>query len=832
MFTNYLKAAWRRLRKDKGFFLLNFSGLYISVTACLLIALLIIYETSFDKNTASGMQVYRIVNQFQDDHGPKYQAVTPYPLARGLRAAMPAQTIAGQRAPGGTTSGQAAPGQPLVSQIDYDKESGIQLPGQQMMKTGAVVFADSVFPRLFPLEVRAGSLQHALSEKGYAVLTASMARRLFGAADPIGKRMKLDNQLDLSVAAVVADPAPNTHLPYDMLVSYASFTKDFIGGFSLDQWTLTAEGYTYVGFSGEGIPGQVAQTERILANVVKENILSVDPTHKTNFVLQPLRSIHYDTNFAASNPAYTINSSYLSLLAAIGLFLILAACINYTNLSTALALKKSKEVGVRKTLGATRLELMRQMLTETFVLTGIVVGAAAATAGFFLPSLNQFLDKQIPTAWVGWTSVAFLLALWILVSLFSGIYPAFVLSRFNPVTALKSKVAAPKSSMLFLRRGLVVFQFMTAQILIICAFVVSRQMQYVRTQPMGFNKNLVVDVSVDNKPDKIRAFRSRLQDIPGISRVSFALGAPIAGNSAGTGFNRRELFKTKPIDINIKAADRNYLDVYGLQLVAGRWFNEGDELKMAGDKPDSLKQFAFVLNETAVRALGYRTPQEAIGQLVTYGFNDVTAPVIGVVKDFHVASMHTAVMPVLLEPYPFFYYNAGIQLTRGYTPATMDAIEKAFHSVYPDAIFDAKFLDEDVDALYKDDRRTQQLFELFTGLSIAINILGLVGLLAFMIEQKTKEVGIRKVLGASVGDISVLLTRDFLRLIGIAFLVAAPLAALLMTRWLNDFAYRTSLGWEVFAGALFCTVVVTCVAVSFQTIRAAVRNPVRALRSE
>ncbi|HEV2480619.1 MAG TPA: ABC transporter permease [Puia sp.] len=811
MLTNYLKAAWRRLRKDKGFFLLNFSGLYISVTACLLIALLIIYETSFDKNARSGLEVYRVVNQFQNDHGPKYAAVTPYPLAPALRAAMP-----------GT----------LVSQIDYDKESGVQLPGQQIVKAGGMVFVDSVFPKLFPLTVRAGSLQHAFAEKGYVVLTESSAKRFFGKTDPIGKRLKLNGELDLSVAAVVADPPPNTHLPYDLLVSYASFTKDFIGGFSLDSWNLTASGYTYVGFSDEGIPGQVARTERILAGLVKENLVSKDPTNKTHLVLQPLRAIHYNTNFADSNPAYTINSSYLSLLAAIGLFLILAACINYTNLSTALALKKSKEVGVRKTLGATRVELMRQMLTETFLLTGLVVGAAAATAGFFLPSLDHFLDKQIPTAWLGWTSAAFLVVLWVLVSLVSGIYPAFVLSRFNPVTALKSKVATPKSSQLLLRRGLVVFQFVTAQILIICAFVVSRQMQYVRTQPMGFNKNLVVDVGVDNKPEKIRALRSRLENIPGIGKFSFSLGAPIASNSAGTGFNRRELFKEKAIDVNVKAADRNYLDVYGLQLLAGRWFNAGDELKVADGIPDSLKQYAFVLNETAVRALGYRTPQEAIGQLVTFGFNDVAAPVIGVVKDFHVASMRTAVMPVLMVPLPFFYYNLGIQLSHGYTPATMDAIERAFHEVYPVQVFDAHFLDEDVDALYKDDRRTQQLFELFTGLSIAINILGLVGLLAFMIEQKTKEVGIRKVLGASFKDISFLLTRDFLRLIGIAFLVAAPLAALLMTRWLNDFAYRTSLGWEVFAGALCCTVVVTCVAVSFQTIRAAVRNPVRALRSE
>jgi len=813
MLTNYLKAAWRRLRKDKGFFLLNFSGLYISVTACLLIALLIIYETNFDKGGRGDLQIYRVVNQFQDEHGPRYNAVTPYPLAPALRTAMP--------------------GQKAICQIHFDKESTVQVPGQQVVKAGAVVFADSVFPKLFPLTVRAGSLSRAFAERGFVVLTESAAHRYFGSDDAIGRRLKLDGEIDLSVAAVVADPAPNTHLPYEMLISYPSMTKDLVGGFDLDQWSLSASGYAYIGFTGEGVPGQVKQTEHILGELVKQNLTSKDKKDKTHFVLQPLRAIHYNTDYAGSNPGYTINSSYLTLLAAIGLFLILAACINYTNLSTAMALKKSKEVGVRKTLGATRRELMRQMLTETFVLTGLVIGAAALTAGFFLPALNHFLDKQIPANWLGWASGGFLLSLWVLVSLLSGIYPAFVLSGFNAVRALKSKVSTPKASMLFLRRGLVVFQFMTAQILIICAIVVSKQMQYVRSQPLGFNKNLIVDVDLPNsKAEQGRAFRSRLETIPGIARISFSIGAPISDNHVGTGFNRRESFSQKELDVAVKTADRNYLDTYGLQLLAGRWFDADDELRVAGDGPDSLKKYVFVLNETAIRVLGYRTPQEAIGQLVTFGFNKITAPVIGVVKDYHVSSMRTAVMPVLMVPFPFFYYNAGIQLNKGYSPATMDAIEKAFNEVYPQQLFNAHFLDEDVTALYKEDRQTQQLFELFTGLSIAINILGLVGLLAFMIEQKTKEVGIRKVLGASPGDISFLLTRDFLRLIGIAFLVAAPLAGLLMSRWLNDFAYRTSLGWEVFAGALFCTVVVTFVAVSFQTIRAAVRNPVRALRSE
>ncbi len=810
MLQNYLRTAWRRIWKNKGFFALNFAGLYISVTACLLIALLVIYETSFDKGGRSDLRVYRIVNRSNGDHGLSTNAVTPYPLAAALRVAMPDEKY--------------------ITQIHFDRNPTV-LIGQQVLKEKGAIFADSVFPKVFPMVVRAGSLGRAFAEPGFAVLTESTAERYFGKGDAVGKRLKLDGLVDLQVAAVVADPAPNTHLPYHLLVSYRNLTKAFLGGLPIDQWSLNGVGYVYIGFQGSA--GSVASTERTLADLTEKNIHSKDPTSHDHFILQPLRAIHYETDYAASNPGSTTNKSYLLLIGAIGLFLILAACINYTNLSTAMALKKSKEVGVRKTLGATRGQLMRQILTETFVLTAVVIAAAGVTAGLFLPLLNDFLDKSIPVSWLTLTSGGFLVALWALVALLSGIYPALVLSRFRPVTALKSAVSTPKASTVLLRRSLVVFQFVTAQMLIICAIIVSKQMDYERSQPLGFTKDLVVDLNLPrNKPEELRALRSRLEGISGISKFSFNLGGPISSNQVGTGFNRREEFSRKQIDVAVKTGDRNYLDTYGLQMAAGRWFDASDEQKVEGNLPDSLKHYSFVLNETAVKALGYRSPQEVIGKEVTFGFNNITAPVIGVVRDYHIASMRKAVSPVLMVPFPFFYYNAGIKLAGGYSAATMKAIEKAYLEVYPQQLFDARFLDASVTEVLEEEKRTQQLFDLFTGLSIAINVLGLVGLLAFMIEQKTKEVGIRKVLGAGIRDISFLLSKDFLRLIAIAFLIAAPLAGLLMNRWLQDFAYRTSMSWWVFAGALLGTVVVTCVAISFQTIRAAVVNPVKSLRAQ
>jgi ABC-type antimicrobial peptide transport system permease subunit len=808
MFKNYFITAWRNIKKNKGFFALNFIGLYISVVACLLIGLIILHETSFDKPTNS-LSIYRIVKSNTLSTGKTYSPITPYPLAVAMRASMP--------------------GEKLISQIHFQKDDAISLDNKKF-KEENIVFADSVFPKLFPLIVQQGSIQRALAEPGFTILTETTARKFFGNANAVGKRIKVANLVDLQVAAVIADAPSNSHLPYNMLISYASLRPEFIGGFPLDQWGLNAAGFTYIALPNQN---QVQHIQTALASIANDHLNNKNDGTITTFSLQPLPDIHYNQLYAANNPSYTINYSYLYLIGAIGLFLILAACINYTNLSTALAIKKSKEVGIRKTMGATREHLVRQFLSETFLLTAFVFIAAAVSVRIFLQPLNNFLDKNIPINWLHVNSALLLIGLWILVSLLSGLYPAFVLSGFNPITALKNKSITPKASVVTLRRGLVMFQFLTAQILIIGAIVVAKQMSFIQSQPLGFSKNNVVDIGLpENKPEQLKLLNDKLSDIPGINSVSFSLGAPITDNNAFTSFNRKEKYASEKIDVTVKAADKNYLKTYGLQLMAGRWFNENDEHNIDDAIPDSLKHYAFVLNETAVKTLGFSSAQDALGRYLTFGMNDISAPVIGVVRDYNTSSLHDAVKPVLMVEFPFFYYDAGIKLTGGYSASTLSAIEKAWTSVYPQQLFESSFLDEHIASLYKTEKRTQQLFNLFTFLSIIINILGLVGLLSFMIEQKTKEIGIRKVLGASVKDISFILSKDFLKLIIVAFFIAAPVAWLLMNKWLQDFAYRTTISWWVFGVAVASALVVTCIAVGFQTIKAAVANPVKNLRTE
>jgi putative ABC transport system permease protein len=808
MFKNHFITAWRNIKKNKVFFTLNFIGLYVSVVVCLLIGLIILHETSFDKPAADDLSIYRIVRSDNSSNGKTYSPVTPYPLATALRAAMP--------------------GEKLISQIHYQGNDLISFDDKKFKETN-IIFADSVFPKLFPLTVKKGSINRALGEPGFVILTETTAHKYFGEQNAIGKRIKIANLVDLEVAAVVADAPVNTHLPYNMLISFASLKPEFIGGFPIDQWGLNAEGYTYIGLSNKN---KIEHVETTLASLANEHVNNEKHGAIVSYALQSLPDIHFNQLYATGNPSYTISNEYLYLLSAIGLFLILAACINYTNLSTALAIKKSKEVGVRKTMGATRMHLIKQFLSETFLLTALVFIAATLSVRFFLPSVNSFLDKNIPLDWLHMNSAFFLIGLWMAVSLFSGLYPAFVLSGFNPINALKNKIK-PKNSVITLRRGLVAFQFLTAQVLIIAAIVVAKQMSFIQSKPLGFNKDNVVNISLpENNAPQLKLLHDKLSDIAGINSVSFALAPPISDDQVGTSFNRREKYASEKMDVSVKPIDENYLKTYGLQLISGRWFNESDTRNIDNSIPDSLKHYAFVLNETAVKTLGFSSPQKALGQYVTFGVNDISAPVIGVVKDYNISSLHNAVTPVLMVEFPFFYYSVGIKLTGGYSTATLSAIEKAWTSVYPKYLFESSFLDERIAALYKNEKRTQQLFNLFTFLSIIINVLGLVGLLSLMIEQRAKEIGIRKVLGASIRDISFTLSKDFLLLIIVAFFIAAPVAWFLMNKWLQDFAYRTTISWWVFAVAVIAAIIVTSVAVAFQTIKAALANPVKSLRTE
>ncbi|MBT1705967.1 ABC transporter permease, partial [Chryseosolibacter indicus] len=607
-------------------------------------------------------------------------------------------------------------------------------------------------------------------------------------------------------------------------VSLPSLTKEFLG-YSVDSWGLNASGFSYV-----VLPDDITKKnlETRLVDFAHKYLTEGDTKQK--YLLQSLEDIHFDNRFNDE----AVEKSTLITLAILGAFILTIACINFINLATALAIKKSKEIGVRKTLGAVRQQLTVYFLGETFVITLLAVLLALGVVEWTLPLVNNFTGKQMPESLLGHPGLlAFIFMLLITVTLLSGLYPGLILSRFNPVDVLKNKITGQGTSGSLVRKALVVFQFLIAQALIIGTLIVSDQMSFFRNKPLGFTKDAVINVSMpEHKEATLRALTSRLQLNPEILSVSYSIGAPVSNNHVNSGYRLTDAPRDRVYDVEIKMADIHYGETYGLELVAGRWITEAEERLSSDELPEEDQHYAVIVNEFAVRQLGFKNPDEIIGKHVTLGLNDIDAPVVGVVKDFHTASLHKSIGPVVIVNFPYFYYDAGIKVSTSNLSETLAFIEKSWNEVYPDYYFQYTFLDQHVASRYKQEERTFTLFKILSALSIFIGCLGLYGLISFMANQKLKEVGIRKVMGASVTSIILLFSKEFIKLILIAFIIAAPLSWYFMRQWLQSFQYHINIQWWVFAIGIATTMFISLATVSYRAIRAAIINPVTTLRSE
>ena len=805
MFVHSLKQIFRSLWKYKSFSLINLLGLSIGIAAVILIFMIAGYEKSFDQFHSGRKNIYRVVSKADRGGKAQNEAAVPYPAAKLLRNEYPGLQ---------------------ATQIHYAKDANIRIDHQSPFDEKNIVFADSLFFSVFDFSgVKkfqvAGNLAAALSAPNKAILTESAAKRYFGSTNPIGQVIKIDAKLDVEVAAIINDIPVTTHLPINMIISYSSLTKDFIGGFDLESWGLRSGGYCYVRVDEKS---SVSSVEKALYAVNQKNSTE-DRDKRERFYLQPLSQIHFDPVFDTTNPSYTVSPKYLMMLMLLAGFIILIASINYINLSTSLAFSKSKEVGIRKTVGASKMQLFIYYMSETLLLTTIAAIIGVVIAAIFLPALNQLLDKSISIKQL--MNVPFLtgaiLGL-ILLSFISGIYPALILAGFRPIESLKNQMALPGKSSTLLRKVLVVFQFTTSIALIICTIVIAKQMHFFNSKSLGFKKDAVVEVSLPS-PDsaKIEAFRNSLQNQAGIRDISFCLGAPISDNGISTSLKAAELPEKADYNVKILACDKNYLETYGIKLIGGRWFLSGEEKNLGS---------GIVVNETLVKTLGYKNPGDALGKKISIGINDYEPPIIGVVKDFHTTSLHKNISPVALMPFPYFYYAAGVRIDPGNMRNTLSNIETAFKKVYPEYVYDLNFIDEQLAELYKQETRNYDLFKAFSAISIFICCIGLWGLLAFVVVRKTKEIGIRKVLGASISNIVGLLSKDFLKLVLAALVLASPIAWYFMHQWLENFAYRINISWWVFGLAGLFAVVIALLTISFQAVKAAIANPVKNLRTE
>lgn len=787
MFKNYFKIALRNLKRNKAYAFINVMGLALGVAAGMVIFLIVRNELTYDHFHRQADRIYRVTLNELD-----YNPSVSFAVAPALRNDFPELEH--------------------VSQFYYDGENMIQVGANRYNEAG-FAFADNEFFQLFDYDWLAGNPKTALQEPNTVVLTESMALKYFGQEEAMGKIIRLDNRFDLRVSGIIKDVPPNTHLPFSFLVSWETIRK----GVDLSHFLNISGGYTYILLPEQLSPGQVQ--DRLPAFIRKN--WGKEMAERARLLLQPLKDIHFDRHYLSDIVTQTSKGTLYGL-AGVAVFIILTASINFINLATAQAVRRSKEVGIRKTLGAYRLQLARQSLGETALLVGSAVLLALIAVRIFLPFTKSLLNIRIDASQLADPVVIGLIAgIIILLILAAGFYPAMVQSGFQPVRALKQGITTLSAQRLTLRKGLVTGQFIISQALIIGTLIVARQMDFFRNQDLGFDKDAVISFSLpDNVESKRDVIRQKLLESTGIRQVSLASAGP-AYNMNYAPFSSPEMGMTEHDVTELKCVDENYMSMFGLKLLAG----EGIGASSIRDTSSSV-----VVNQTLIRRLGIRDPAEAIGKRIMIGNDPVL--IKGVVHDFQSESKHKKIRACILAYIPGAFRQVSVKLHPQNMRETLAYIDKIWSDMYPEYLFKYEFLDDRIASLYIQEEKMYNAFRVFSAIAILIGCLGLYGLMSLVAAQRTKEVGIRKVMGASVAGIVVLFSREFVWLMLIAFVIAAPLAWYAMQHWLQGFAYHIQIGPDIFLVSILVTFVISAVTISYQSVKTALTNPLKSLRSE
>ena len=804
MFRNYFKTAIRNLSRNKNYALINVLGLAVGTAASLLIFLVIQFETSFDNFHKKKDSIYRVATEFHNQDGIDYTAGVSFPVAPQLRIDFPQlEEVACIFRMGD-------------GQITIQKDATNQ---QKKLHEDNIFYAEPEFFKMFDFGWLAGNAKTSLTEPNSVVLTQEVAEKYFGDwRSAIGKTIKHDNKYTYKVTGIIKNVPANTDFPLSVVVSYSTLKKTNIER-NLNDWVSTfGQAYTFVALPAELSLGKFNARLKSFAKKHKpaENAKDV-------FIAQPLSEMHYDDRFG-NYSNHTFSHELVKALALIGIFLITIACVNFINLATAQAVNRSKEVGVRKVLGSNRSQLAFQFLGETALITVTAVVIAVVIAEAALPFLNKLLETMMTMNFIANPIlILFVVIVTIFVTLLSGLYPAIILSGFNPVTALKSKVTFKMVGGISLRRALVVLQFAIAQMLIIGMLIVVSQMDYFKNASLGFDKASIVNVAIPGDSishTKIDYLRNNLLKDPDIKNVSFSYASPSSDGNWQSDFKFDHATKNTDFSANLKWADADYFKTYNMQFVAGRPYYQSDTIR------------EFVVNETLLRKLGIRNPKDAIGKEMSFWDGPFKAPIVGVVRDFNSFSLKQPMAPVVLSTWKDVYQTINIKMKAGAEKSTLAFVEKLWSQVYPDYVYQYQFLDETIANFYKQENQLSMLYKIFAGIAIFISCLGLYGLVSFMAVQRTKEMGIRKVLGATARNIVYLLSKEFTLLIIIAFAISAPDAYYIMHKWLQNYTYRIQLGVSIFLLAIIGSIIIAWITVGHRAIKAAVANPVKSLRTE
>lgn len=815
MFKNTLLTVIRNLKRHKVNTFINVVGLAISIACAISIYAFIRHEYSFDHFHSKADRIYRVVEHYQSPDGLIKQGYVTFPLASAIREDIPEAS--------------------LVSQVYNHLDAVVKVPtdnsNHKLFEEDEMAYADPFFLQVFDYNYLAGNAEQALEASEDVVLTRKLADKFFGNqyegryTELIGKTL-LINKHPHEISAVIEDIPRNSNVTFNLLLPYQTFESLNKGW--VDNWDNTnSASYVFITTEEGQKPGEVEKRfPQLVSKYYNEKIAT-----RKSFHLQPLTDIHTNEDYGGT--AYATPSVLITAFLVMGFIVMLTACINFINLATAQSVKRAKEIGIRKTLGSLRRQIIVQYMGETFALVAIATLLGLWMASEFVEAINRYLSVVIDFGLqMDYTVFYFLLALLLFTILAAGYYPAHVLSSFRPTEALKQSITAKNTgfgSKFSLRKSLVVIQFVISQILLIGTIVVAAQINFAREGELGFRKDqMIMAYLPDNDWQKVEAFRQELSSYSDIRNYSFFSAPPMSGSNNWDSFLNPADPNGEKHSLLKKSVDTSYIQTFDLELLAGRNLTESDKVFL----DDSTQRFNALLNEEAVRTLGFTSAEAAVGNVIKMGKQEVL--VAGVLKDFFTTSLQQGVQPCVLSYQTYNPNFVALHLYEAKSVHEIPYLKTIWESLYPNQFFTAYTMQDYFvyGAFYVIEDVMYQAFRIFSFLAILIGCMGLYGLVSYLALQRQKEIGVRKTMGASVQHITYLFTREFTLLVVLAFLIAAPVGYFAMQAWLQTFAYRIDLNAWFFVGAFATSLFIAWLTVGYQSLLAAMKNPIDSLRSE
>jgi putative ABC transport system permease protein len=797
MFISYFKNAVRILTSQRFYSFINILGLSIGITACILVTLYVKHDLSYDRYHRNADNIYRI--EF---------SITREGITNHL------------------VQSQALLGPTLKNEYpEIKKLSRIYFSNRSLVKAGdknnfedRIVYADSAFFEIFSYQAIAGDETRFLKRPNSIILTESTAKRYFGKDDPLGKTIEIDNQYSFEVTGVIKDVPVRSHFKFDFIATYSSLDKQPVAGY-FPQWGATFGSYTYM-LADKGFDPKAFEkkTENFFSTHVKEY------EGGWRVLVRPLLEIHLNSH---SGDEIEENSSMsrIIIISSIALFILLLACINFVNFATARSSERAREIGMRKVIGAARFQLIQQFLGESvlFSLASLLISIFAVK--LLIPSFSSLVGTEIGIGYNSdWTIMLLILGGVLAVGILAGLYPALVISSYSPVKVIKGDYSANtgKNKASYLRKGLVILQFSISIILIAGTIIVNLQLRYLRNYSMGFDKEYMIVLPAYGKiGNNYKTIKNELKSIPGVLSATAGRGAPTSSNNIGTECRPNgNINNIGAFGIEVNSVDYDYMNHFGVKLVGGRFFSED----FPGDFPN-----AMVINEKMVRSLGFKNAQDILGKSYSIQLNEYKPEIIGVIKDFNSSSLHNEITNQVFMTNPNWFKEFIVKVRSKDMSSTFNSLKEVWAKFFPQYPFEYTFLDESINKLYKSEERYSKVISTFSVVALLIACLGLFGLASFIAEQRKKEIGIRKVQGASIKSIIRLVSNDFMILVIVSNVIAWPVAYFFMNKWLTSFAYRIDISLWTFICAGTLALLIALLTVSFQAVKAALANPVSSL---